>query len=101
MGVVYRASRLDTGETVALKLMLPEISANARFRERFVREASLGSDLDHPNIVPIFDAGDADGELYIAMLLVVCRDLKSVLEKVPLLPKRVLAFRCRAASVLV
>ena len=101
MGVVYSASRLDTGETVALKLMLPEIAANARFRERFVREASLGSGLDHPNIVPIFDAGEVEGELYIAMRLVEGRDLKSVIEeKGTLPPRRVLAIMRQVASAL-
>jgi serine/threonine protein kinase/Tol biopolymer transport system component len=92
MGVVYRATRLDTGETVALKLMLPEIAANSHFRARFVREASLGSGLDHPNIVPIYDAGETDGELFIAMRLVAGRDLKEVLEQEGRFdPKRLLA----------
>lgn len=101
MGVVYRARRGDTGEVVALKLMLPEISASHHFRARFVREASLGSDLDHPNIVPIYDAGEADGELFIAMRLVEGRDLKSVLEQHGALdPKRVLAIMRQVASAL-
>lgn len=101
MGVVYRAARLDTGETVALKLMLPEISANQQFRARFIREATLGSDLDHPNIVPIYDAGEADGELYIAMRLVEGRDLKSVIEEGgPLEPKRALSILRQVASAL-
>jgi Tol biopolymer transport system component len=101
MGVVYRARRVDTGETVALKLMLPEISANHHFRARFVREASLGSDLDHPNIVPIYDAGQADGELYLAMRLVEGRDLKAVLEAEGRLePKRLLGIMRQVASAL-
>src|SRR5919199_1508211 len=66
MGVVYRAHRADTGQVVALKLMLPELAVNERFRERFVREAELGPQVDHPNIVPIFEAGEVDRELFIA-----------------------------------
>ncbi|MDQ3940318.1 MAG: serine/threonine-protein kinase [Actinomycetota bacterium] len=101
MGVVYRARRLDTGEVVAVKLMLPEISANHRFRARFVREASLGSDLDHPNIVPIYDAGEADGELFIAMRLVAGRDLKALIEEMgPLDPKRVIKIMRQVANAL-
>lgn len=101
MGAVYRARRLDTGELLALKLMLPEIAANAHFRARFVREAALGSDLDHPNIVPIYDAGEASGELYIAMRLVEGRDLKSLIEDHgPLDPKQALAIVRQVASAL-
>jgi hypothetical protein len=101
MGVVYRARRVDTGETVALKLMLPEISANHHFRARFVREASLGSDLDHPNVVPIYDAGEADGELYIAMRLVEGRDLKTVIEEEGRLdPRRLVGIMRQVAGAL-
>ncbi len=101
MGVVYRARRLDTGETVALKLMLPEIAANTHFRARFVREASLGSDLDHPNIVPIYDAGDDQGDLFIAMRLVEGRDLKTLIEEEGALePKRILAILRQVAAAL-
>lgn len=101
MGVVHRATRLDTGEAVALKLMLPEIAANLQFRARFVREASLGSDLDHPNIVPIYDAGDVDGELFLAMRLVEGRDLKQLLEEEGRLdPWRLLAILRQVAAAL-
>ncbi|MDP9067115.1 MAG: protein kinase [Actinomycetota bacterium] len=101
MGVVYRARRADTGETVAVKLMLPEIAANNHFRARFVREASLGSDLDHPNIVPIYDAGEDAGSLFIAMRLVEGRDLKTLIEEEgPLDPKRVVSLMRQVAAAL-
>ena len=101
MGVVHRAIKADTGEAVALKLMLPEIAANQQFRARFVREASLGSDLDHPNIVPIYDAGDVDGELFLAMRLVEGRDLKQLLEQEGRLdPRRLLAILRQVAAAL-
>jgi YVTN family beta-propeller protein len=67
MGVVYRAFDLRLKRTVALKLMAPELSQDAAFRERFSHEAELAISLEHPNVVPIHDAGDIDGRLYIAM----------------------------------
>lgn len=70
MGVVYRATERDTGSVVAVKLMLTEFSANPRFRERFLREAEFAPKLAHPNIVPVYGWGEADGELYIAMRLI-------------------------------
>lgn len=101
MGVVYRAHKADTGEVVALKLMLPELVANPEYRDRFVREAALGPDLDHPNIVPIFDSGEADGQLFIAMRLVEGRDLKEVIkEEGRLDPNRVLGIFRQAAAAL-
>jgi hypothetical protein len=101
MGVVYRAHKADTGEVVALKLMLPELVANPEYRERFVREAELGPNLDHPNIVPIFDSGEADGQLFIAMRLVEGRDLKVVIkEEGPLEPRRLLSIFRQAAGAL-
>lgn len=101
MGVVYRAHKADTGEVVALKLMLPELVANPEFRERFVREAELGPNLDHPNIVPIFDSGEADGRLFIAMRLVDGRDLKELIkEEGPLEPARAVRIFHQAAAAL-
>ncbi len=67
MGVVYLAEQLRLKRRVALKLLAPELAADERFRERFLRESELAASLDHPNVVPIFDAGEADGLLYIAM----------------------------------
>ena len=67
MGAVYRAEDLRLGRKVALKLLAPELAENERFRERFLRESQLAASLDHPHIVPIYAAGDADGQLYLAM----------------------------------
>lgn len=88
MGVVYRATRLSDGREVALKLMLPEISANKEFRERFIREAQIAPALDHPNIVPVYETGEVDSELFIAMQLIEGCDLKSVLGQEGPLPTR-------------
>jgi hypothetical protein len=80
MGVVYRAYDLRLKRTVALKLMAPELALDERFRERFSREAELAMSLEHPNVVPIHDAGDIDGRLYLAMRYVEGRDLGVLLE---------------------
>ncbi len=79
MGVVYRAYDLRLKRTVALKLMAPELALDQRFRERFSREAELAMSLEHPNVVPIHDAGDIDGRLYLAMRYVEGTDLRALL----------------------
>jgi pSer/pThr/pTyr-binding forkhead associated (FHA) protein len=79
MGVVYRAEELALQRPVALKLILPEYSGDARFRERFRRESMVAAAIDHPNVIPIFDAGDEDGVLYITMRLVVGTDLRALI----------------------
>src|SRR5215212_5086296 len=77
MGVVYRAHDLRLKRTVALKLMAPELSQDQHFRQRFAREAELAMSLEHPNVVPIHDAGDVDGRLYLAMRHVEGTDLSA------------------------
>ena len=67
MSVVYRAEDLRLKRKVALKLLAPELAEDERFRERFLRESKLAASLDHPSIVPIYDAGEVEGQLYIAM----------------------------------
>jgi serine/threonine-protein kinase len=65
--------------TVALKVVSPELAEDPKFRDRFVRESRLAASLEHPSIVPIHDAGEADGVLYLAMRLVQGTDLKSLI----------------------
>src|SRR5467141_4787407 len=79
MGVVYRAHDLALDRNVALKLLAPDLAEDVRFRERFLRESRLAASLDHPAIVPIYDAGEVAGQLYIAMRLVGGTDLKRLL----------------------
>jgi serine/threonine protein kinase len=91
MAAVYRAEDMRLGRKVALKLLAPELSTHEPFRQRFIRESRLAASLDHPNIIPIFEAGDADGILFIAMRLVVGSDLKEIIaESGPLEPLRTL-----------
>lgn len=70
MAIVYRAEQLSLGREVALKVLAPEIANDEAFRARFRREGRNVAALDHPNIVPIHDSGEADGRLFLAMRLV-------------------------------
>lgn len=79
MGVVYRAEELALQRRLALKLILREHSRDERFRERFRRESNIAAAIDHPNVIPIFDAGEEDGVLFITMRLVEGTDLRAVI----------------------
>jgi pSer/pThr/pTyr-binding forkhead associated (FHA) protein len=79
MGVVYRAEELALQRPVALKVIRPEHSEDARFRERFRRESKIAASIDHPNVIPILDAGEERGVLYISMRLVDGTDLRRVI----------------------
>jgi serine/threonine-protein kinase len=81
MGVVYRAQHVHLGRTVALKLLNPELAASDEFRERFIREARAAAELEHPNIVPVYDAGNVEGRLYLAMKFIEGTDLARLLEQ--------------------
>jgi streptogramin lyase len=81
MGVVYRATDPSLERPVALKLITPELAQDARFRARFLRESRLAAALDHPNVVPIYEAGEREGQLYLAMRYVSGTDLKTTLER--------------------
>ena len=101
MGVVYRAYDLRLKRTVALKLMAPELALDQRFRERFSREAELAMSLEHPNVVPIHDAGDIDGRLYLAMRYVEGTDLRALLHAEGALDRaRALAICSQVANAL-
>ena len=76
MGVVYRATHLALDRPVALKVIARHLADDEGFRERFLRESRLAARLDHPNVVPVFDAREEDGELIVAMRLVEGGDLK-------------------------
>src|SRR2546430_13021939 len=63
MSVVYLAEDLRLRRRVALKLLAPRLAEGNAFRERFLRESQLAASLDHPNVVPIYSAGEAGGDL--------------------------------------
>ncbi|MEA2424159.1 MAG: hypothetical protein QOH13_569 [Thermoleophilaceae bacterium] len=80
MGVVFRAEHMHLGRHVALKVLTADLAGNRSFRQRFIREAQTAARLDHPNIVPVFDAGEVEGLLYIAMKFIDGTDLGAVLD---------------------
>ncbi|MEA2466909.1 MAG: hypothetical protein QOJ57_1035 [Thermoleophilaceae bacterium] len=75
MGVVYRAEQISLGRTVAVKVIAPALAQDPMLRGRFKREAQLAASLDHPNVLPIHEADEAEGLLYIAMRYVEGVDL--------------------------
>jgi serine/threonine-protein kinase len=80
MGVVFRAEHLHLNRHVALKVLTADLAGNKSFRARFIREAQTAARLDHPNIVPVYDAGEDRGLLYIAMKFIDGTDLGRVLD---------------------
>lgn len=86
MAVVYRARDLRLDRTVALKLLAPELARNDTFRQRFAHESKVAAAIDHPHIVPVFEAGETDGLLYIAMRYVAGQDLRAMLNRTGPLP---------------
>jgi tRNA A-37 threonylcarbamoyl transferase component Bud32/streptogramin lyase len=102
MSVVYAAVDHRLGRRVALKVMAPSLSERERFRERFLRESRLAASIDHPNVIPIYEAGeDKSGFLYIAMRLVEGTDLRRLLAaEGKLHPARALWIVGQAASAL-
>jgi serine/threonine protein kinase len=81
MGIVYLAEEVRLGRWVALKVVAPELAGDVEFRTRFEREARIAAGLDHPNVVPLFAAGEADGQLYLSMRYVDGTDLKALLHE--------------------
>ncbi|WP_029720006.1 serine/threonine-protein kinase, partial [Saccharopolyspora rectivirgula] len=100
MSVMYRATDVRLGRKVALKVMGEHITNDAEFRERFVDEARNTSAIDHANIVPLYDFGEVDGMLYIAMRLVEGSDLASLIKDGPISPKRTLELLAQVAEAL-
>jgi len=101
MGVVYRATDLSLERPVALKLIAPELADDDRFRGRFLKESRLAASLDHPNVIPIYDAGERDGQLYLAMRYVEGSDLKTMLARErKLAPERALRVLAQIAGAL-
>jgi hypothetical protein len=101
MGVVYKATQLALQRIVALKLVAPELADDEAFRERFKREAMLAAALDHPSILPIYEAGEVDRQLFLAMRFVSGTDLDSLIERErALAPDRATAIVAQVASAL-
>jgi DNA-binding NarL/FixJ family response regulator len=101
MGVVLRATDLVLDRRVALKLIAPLYARDAIFRARFERECRIAAGLDHPNVVPIFHAGEERGQLYVTMRYVEGTDLKALLARERWLdPARAVAIVAQVAAAL-
>jgi Protein kinase domain len=81
MGVVYKATQLGLDRTVALKLISPDVAHDGRFRDRFTRESRLAASIDHPNVIPVYEAGETDGSLFLSMRWVQGADLLTLIKR--------------------
>jgi serine/threonine-protein kinase len=81
MGVVYRAEEPALGRLVALKVLEPGLADHEEFRRRFLREMRIAASIEHPNILPVYRAGEDRGLLYLAMRYVDASDLREVLRR--------------------
>jgi non-specific serine/threonine protein kinase len=101
MGVVYLAEDERMGRTVALKLIAAEYAQNDAFRARFLHESRVAGAINHPNVIPVYDAGEHDGLLYIAMRYVEGTDLRGLLDSdAPLEIERTVSIVSQAAAAL-
>ncbi len=100
MAVVYRARNVRLGRWVALKVLAQDYAQDDAFRQRFIRESRTAASVNHPNIIPIFDAGEAGGVLYIAMRYVAGQDVHSLLHSARLPVARALGIVGQVAAAL-
>jgi WD40 repeat protein/tRNA A-37 threonylcarbamoyl transferase component Bud32 len=100
MSVVYLAEDLRLKRRVALKLLAAGLAEDESFRDRFLRESELAASIDHPNIVPIYEAGTTEDLLFIAMRYVEGRDLKDRLQSGRLDPADAIGILAQVASAL-
>jgi hypothetical protein len=86
MAVVYRATDVRLDRMVALKILSLDLARNDSFRQRFIRESRAGAAVDHPHVIPVFEAGEAEDVLFIAMRYVAGLDVRALIERVGQLP---------------
>src|SRR3954454_10657580 len=101
MGGGDRATDASLERSVALKLLAPELARDASFRRRFTTESKVAASLDHPNVIPIYRAGEHDGVLFLAMRFVRGEALRARLERSGLLePAEAARFVAQVGSAL-
>jgi serine/threonine-protein kinase len=101
MAVVYRAHDPRLDRRVALKFLAPELASDEGFRQRFIRESRAAAAVDHPNILPVFEAGESGGVLFIAMRYVEGGDVRTLIDQVgPLAAARAVRITTQVASAL-
>ena len=101
MAVVFRAHDERLDRRVALKILAPALAEDEAFRQRFIRESRAAAAVDHPHIIPVFEAGEAAGVLFIAMRYVHGRDVRTLLDQEGTQsPARVVGIVTQVASAL-
>jgi serine/threonine-protein kinase len=100
MGVVYLATDTRLHRRVALKLLTADLADDEAFRARFLRESHLAASIDHPNIIPVYEAGEIEGTYYLAMRYVEGTDLDARLRAGPLEPDETVHLLAQVASAL-
>jgi serine/threonine protein kinase len=100
MGEVWRAHDTAIDRMVAIKMLLPHFAQDRTFEQRFRREARAAARLDEPHVVPIYDVGEIDGRLYVAMRIINGQDLQTLLGDGPLGPDRAVRITEQIASAL-
>ncbi|MGH3993985.1 MAG: serine/threonine-protein kinase, partial [Pseudonocardiaceae bacterium] len=101
MGVVYRATDLALERSVALKVITPELAGDPDFRRRFTTESKVAASLDHPNVIPIFQAGEHEGVMFLVMRYVEGQDLRSLIaDHGPVPPERAARIAVQIAAAL-
>ncbi|MGH9399154.1 MAG: protein kinase domain-containing protein, partial [Thermoanaerobaculia bacterium] len=98
MGEVYRAKDARLGREVALKVLPTEVATDADRRSRFEREARSASALAHPNIITVYDVGESDGSVWIAMELVEGKTVRDLLASGALPVRRALEIGTQVAE---
>src|SRR5918997_4826924 len=81
MGVVYKATQTRLNRTVALKLISADLAEDDSFRERFEHESQIAAQIEHPHVIPLYEAGEEGGQLYITMRYVEGTDLKAMIQR--------------------
>src|SRR3954453_19062579 len=101
MGIVYRATQVALGRPVALKLIAADFAGDRSFRERFKREWETAASIDHPNVIPVYEAGEAEEHLFLAMRYVEGLDLANLIAREPeFAPERAVRIVAQVASAL-
>jgi DNA-binding beta-propeller fold protein YncE len=101
MGVVYRAEELALGRIVALKVIAPELLDDRTARERFLREARAAASIEHPHVIPLLHAGDADGTPYLVMRFIDGDDVRTLVRRTGALePERAAHITAQAGDAL-
>ena len=100
MGIVYRARDLRLKRDVALKVIAPDQSSDQEFRRRFKRECEVAASLHHPNLIPVYTAGEHEGRLYVTMRFVDGVDLAELIQQGPVAPPQAVATIVQVAHAL-